>query len=428
MPRGLPFALGLLVILSMTGFAGAHRLRAPQPTLTFYFWGDATEYETNVIATQQVAAQLNVHIRNIHMSGDYETGLLARINAQNGPDIFYVPDWWLPGLAARGILLNLDSYVARDPSFQRRNYVPQALAGLTFHGHLYGLPRGFSPTVLYFNKDIFDQMHVAYPTTAWTLNDVLRAARTLTTRSHLGLLLHGGPGAGDKPNFFYFLWSFGADYIDRAGTRCTLTDRRAQQAFRWVLDLTYTYHVQPTSAQIAANGGWSGALFARGKVGMVLGTQRWFYLYTPLIGGGAPKLRWGAQVPPLALDGTHRYSYPGYAGLGIWAGSRNRDLAYQVGKAISQSAGQTAIARAGIDLPAYEPVLHSRAPFIAPDPRADAAALAALAYTRIPHYVVTMKDVQAALDRDLARLWLNRDTVTHATQTACHDLAPLLAP
>jgi multiple sugar transport system substrate-binding protein len=394
--------------------------------MTFYFWGDTTEYNTNVVATQQVARKLNVYIRNIDAQGDYENGLLTRIATHNGPDLFYAPDWWLPDLAAKGLLLNLDPYIAKDRSFNRRNYVPQALRGLTYHGHLYSLPRGFSPTVLYYNKDIFDQMHVAYPTANWTLADLLRAAQKLTNKQHWGLMLHNGPGAGDKPNFFYFLWSFGTDYVNGAGTMCTLTDNKARQAFQWVVDLTYKYHVQPTAAEIAKNGDWSGALFDSGKVAMVLGAQRWFYLYAPLIGTGAPPFRWDVQLPPLALDGIHRYSYPGYAGLGIWTGTRNRNLAYQVGKAISESAGQIAIAKAGIDLPAFEPALHSSAPFIAPDPQADTIALQAIPYTRIPHYVVNMRDVQLTLDHDLLNVWANKDTVAHATQKACSDINPLL--
>jgi ABC-type glycerol-3-phosphate transport system substrate-binding protein len=267
---------------------------------------------------------------------------------------------------------------------------------------------------------------VAYPTASWTLGDLLQAAKKLTTKDHWGLMLHLGPGASDKPSFFYFLWSFGADYINRAGTKCTLTDPRARQAFQWVLDLTYSYHVQPTAAEITANGGWSGALFTRGKVAMVLGAQRWFYHYAGLVGGAGPTFHWSAALPPLAMDGRHRYSYPGYTGLGIWPGTRNRDLAYQVAKAISQGAGQIAIATYGIDLPAYEPVLRSSAPFIAPDKQADEVSLEALKYTRMPHYVVRMQEIQAALDRDLANLWLNKDSVAHATQTACRDINPLL--
>lgn len=415
-----------IVVVGSSGFSDSRGSGAPRRTLTFYFWGNTTEYNTNVIATQQVAPEFNVYIRDVLQQGSYEDGLLSRIAAHNGPDIFYAPDWWLPELAAKGILLNLDPYVAKDPSFHRSDYVPQSLQGLTYHGHLYALPRGYSATVLYYNKDIFDQMHVAYPTASWTLNDLLTAARKLTNKDHWGLMLHNGPGASDKPNFFYFLWSFGTDYVNAAGTDCTLTDPRAQKAFQWVLNLTYKYHVQPTSAQIAANGGWSGALFTGGKVAMVLGAQRWFYLYAPLIGSSAPDFHWSAALPPLALDGKHRYSYPGYAGLGIWAGSKNHNLAYQVGKAISQSAGQIAIAKAGIDLPAFEPALHSSAPFIAPDPQADRVSIEALKYTRIPHYVVDMREIQVIMDRDLLNMWQNKDTVAHATQTTCRAIDPLL--
>jgi ABC-type glycerol-3-phosphate transport system substrate-binding protein len=166
-------------------------------------------------------------------------------------------------------------------------------------------------------------------------------------------------------------------------------------------------------------------MFDKGKAAMVLGAARWFYDYGPLIGKNAPKFRWSAQLPPLAVDGK-RYTYPGYAGMAIWSGTKNADLAFKVGSGISQSAGQRAIAIAGIDMPVYLPALHSNAVFIAPDKQADQVSLQALNYMRIPRYVVNMKEVQAALDHDLANYWQNQDTVQHATQATCSDINPLL--
>ena len=93
-------------------------------------------------------------------------------------------------LASKGVLLNLDPYIAKDPTFKRSDYMPQSLEGLTYKGHLYGLPRGMSASVLYYNKDIFDQMHVAYPIAKWTMTDLLNAAKRLTTKDHWGLVLH----------------------------------------------------------------------------------------------------------------------------------------------------------------------------------------------------------------------------------------------
>ena len=421
------FLLSLLLVLMVLGSSGgalAHRSGA-QTLLTFYFWGDATEYQENVVATRQAAAQNGVAIRNVQAQGAYETGLLTRIAASNGPDLFYVPDWWLPQLASKGVLLNLDPYIAKFPAlFKKSDFVPQSIEGMTYNGHLYGMPRGMSAGVLYYNKDIFDQMKVAYPSPNWTMADLLNAAKRLTTKDHYGLVMHS-PNSSDKPNLFWALWQFGADYLSADKKTCTLTDPKAQQALTWLRDLSYVHHVNPTPTEFSANGGFSGAVFGKGKAAMVLGAQRWFYDYGPLIGKDAPKFRWSAEVPPVASDGKH-YTYPGYAGMAIWAKTRNPELAFKVGSSIAQSAGQQAIARAGIDMPVYLPALHSSAVYIAPDKHADQVALQALNYMRIPRYVVNMKEVQAALDHDLANFWQNSDTVQHATQSTCNDINPLL--
>lgn len=414
----------ILLVLGSSSTTLAHRSGA-QVLLTFYFWGDQTEYHENVVATRQAAAANGVVIRNVQPQGAYETGLLTRIAAGNGPDFFYASDWWLPQLASKGVLLNLDPYIAKYPNlFKKSDFLPQALQGMTYNGHLYGLPRGMSGGVLYYNKDIFDQMKVPYPSPSWTMADLLNAAKKLTTKDHWGLMMHS-PNSSDKPNLFWALWQFGADYVSADLKSCTLTDPKAQQALTWLRDLTYTYHVNPNPTEFSANGGYAGTLFDKGKAAMVLGTQRWFYDYGPLIGPNAPKFRWSAELMPLANDGK-RYTYPGYAGMSIWSGTHHPDLAFKVGASIAQSIGQAAIARAGIDMPTYLPVLHSSAVYIAPDRHADQVALQALQSIRIPRYVVNMKEVQAALDHDLASFWLNGDTVQHATQTTCNDINPLL--
>jgi len=422
-------ALSLLLALTVavsSGFSLAQHVHG-NAVLTFYFWGGSGEYKENLAATADVARRLGVYVKKVQEQGNYEQGLLTRIAAHNGPDFFYVPDWWLPELASKGVLLNLDPYIAKYPDlFKRSDYVPQSIQGMTYKGHLYGLPRGYNATVVYYNKDIFDQMKVPYPKANWTMADLLSTAQKLTTKDHWGMALQNGPGAGDKPNFFWFLWQFGTDFLNPAKNQCLLSDPKAQQAFQWVLDLTYKYHVQPTATEVSANGGSASNLFVKGKVAMLLGTQRWMYLYGPLVGPDAPTFHWSVQLPPLAMDGKHRYSWPGYAGMAIWSGTQNPDLAFKVGSAISSSAGQKIIASVGSDMPTYKPALYSNAILIAPDHQADFISRDALQYTRIPTYVTAEKEVEAAISHDLGNLWDNKDTVAHATQTLCSDVNPLL--
>ncbi|MDF2950664.1 MAG: hypothetical protein K0S18_247, partial [Anaerocolumna sp.] len=47
-------------------------------------------------------------------------------------------------------------------------------------GKLYAIPAGVSTSLLFYNKDYFDQAGVEYPTDSWTWEDYMEAARKLT--------------------------------------------------------------------------------------------------------------------------------------------------------------------------------------------------------------------------------------------------------
>ena len=47
-----------------------------------------------------------------------------------------------------------------------------ALSAFTVDGVQYGLPGNFSNVVLVYNKDLFDQANLEYPTSDWTQDDV----------------------------------------------------------------------------------------------------------------------------------------------------------------------------------------------------------------------------------------------------------------
>ena len=51
---------------------------------------------------------------------------------------------------------------------------------LDSEGHLYGVPKYQGTLVLYYNKDLFDEYAVSYPTAAWTHDDYLAAMKELT--------------------------------------------------------------------------------------------------------------------------------------------------------------------------------------------------------------------------------------------------------
>ncbi|MDR1393509.1 MAG: sugar ABC transporter substrate-binding protein [Bifidobacteriaceae bacterium] len=56
------------------------------------------------------------------------------------------------------------------------------LEAYQFNGTQYALPASFSTVVLFYNKDLFDQAGVSYPTNDWTWDDEMSAAEAMTDK------------------------------------------------------------------------------------------------------------------------------------------------------------------------------------------------------------------------------------------------------
>jgi ABC-type glycerol-3-phosphate transport system substrate-binding protein len=102
--------------------------------------------------------------------------LYAMMAADQAPDIFYTNTVVRDRLAAEGRLLNLRT-VGRDDPFLSRLW-PDVLAGGTgADGGLYSIGNWTFTAGVYYNKDLFDALGIAYPDSAWTWDDMRVIAR-----------------------------------------------------------------------------------------------------------------------------------------------------------------------------------------------------------------------------------------------------------
>jgi multiple sugar transport system substrate-binding protein len=120
--------------------------------------------------------------------------LYAMMAAGQPPDIFYTNSIMRDELAASGRLLDLRTVSAGDP-FVTRLWPHVVAGGMAPDSGWYSLGNWEFTCGVYYRKDLFDAAGVAYPDTAWTWDDLVRAARALTVRS--------GPGATPTQYGFY---------------------------------------------------------------------------------------------------------------------------------------------------------------------------------------------------------------------------------
>ncbi len=237
--------------------------------------GDSLEPWNNAIAAFEKAyPDIKVNLEPVPQ--EYGTKLLANMAAGTGPDVFQVGDGDVATYVGQGIIEPLDPYITGADGFDlNTTFIPSVAAFGQIGGQTYLLTKDYSPLVLYYNKDIFDQEGVAYPTAEWTWADLLAAAQKLTTKDRWGIQIPNSWGD--------WLWTRGiVPIIAQNGGTLISDDGKTVEgymnseatvgAIQWYVDLFLKEKVAPSNADVAS---FSGAdLFTSGQVAM-LWTGRW---------------------------------------------------------------------------------------------------------------------------------------------------------
>ncbi len=164
--------------------------------------------------------------------------------------------------------LNLTPFIEKS-GYDLKDYWPALLESATYNGHIYGLPRDISVEALYYNKAIFDEVGLAYPTDQWTWDDLRAAAQKLSIIEangrvkRYGLAIEGGKWA---------LWvnqNKGSILDDlRNPTKSTLSEPAATQAIEFFAGLLND-KLAIRDADLSQAGG-DAAVFQSGQAAMII--------------------------------------------------------------------------------------------------------------------------------------------------------------
>jgi multiple sugar transport system substrate-binding protein len=192
--------------------------------------------------------------------------LWASGDAAAVPDVLFL--WPTPRYAAEGVLEDLDPWIEKS-GYNVDDYWPALLESAMYDGSIYGFPRDIGLEVLYYNKDIFDEAGVEYPTEDWTWDDLLAAAEKLTVVESSGRVSRYALGMeGGK----YALWlnQNGAGMLDdmRNPSKCTLAEPAAVEAIQFFADMMANNYAMQDAALSQAGG--DAAVFQSGQVAMII--------------------------------------------------------------------------------------------------------------------------------------------------------------
>nr|WP_269846531.1 sugar ABC transporter substrate-binding protein [Paenibacillus roseus] len=206
----------------------------------------------------------NIKIEWVDIGNERYQKTLTLISGGNPPDILYINDWTLP-LATRGVLMPLDDFIKEDHSFNLDEFYPSIIDAYKLDGKLYGLPQDLSPTVIYYNKDLFDQANLPYPADDWTQDDFITAAKKLTNpaKKQYGFIL-------STWNTEYDGWMLrnGASLFTPDLKKSAVDSPEALKALQLLKQIVVDDHVSPNPAEIQAMGQYDYALFRNRQLAM----------------------------------------------------------------------------------------------------------------------------------------------------------------
>ena len=111
---------------------------------------------------------------------EYWTMLEAGAQGGSLPDVFWMHSNESQRYMSNDMLLDLTDKIAASDVIDPANY-PDDIWGLyTYEDKYYAVPKDIDTIALWYNKTMFDEAGLEYPTADWTWDDVTEAARKLT--------------------------------------------------------------------------------------------------------------------------------------------------------------------------------------------------------------------------------------------------------
>ena len=101
----------------------------------------------------------NITVKYEVVNADYEKKIQADAVADTMADVFYMDVFWAPDWIDKGLAIPLDEYIEAE-GVKLDEFEPSLLKGFQWNGHTYGLPKGFSPLGLFYNKKMFEEAGV----------------------------------------------------------------------------------------------------------------------------------------------------------------------------------------------------------------------------------------------------------------------------
>ncbi len=282
---------------------------------------------------------------------EYETTYTTRL-ATSPHDVYAVPDGVFKQWYATGKMLNLTQLINSSDILDLGGMYDSVVTRFQNNGVQYVIPRDISTHVMYYNKDYFDEMGVAYPAKnhRMTVDEAVTMWKALTKKdSGTGkITTYGNVGLGIEG----LVWSAGGDFMNPARNGYptdTNTINGLTKAYQFMQDAYFTHNVLVPSKEIGAM--TSSTFFSQQRVATLIDGSWNMATFRNL------DFDWDITYVPAFTDNPNENGWSGSVGYAINSALNQtpRGLAaWKLVEYIGSPEGQEILSATGFQFPLYE--------------------------------------------------------------------------
>lgn len=278
---------------------------------------------------------------------EYWTMLEAGAQGGSLPDVFWMHSNESQRYMSNDMLLDLTDKIKDSDLIDPENY-PEDIWGLyTYDDKYYAVPKDIDTIALWYNKTLFDEAGLDYPTADWTWDDVTEAAKKLTKDdgSQYGLAMRND---NNQAGYYNLIYDNGGYIISDDKTKSGWDDEKTIAAMQtlegWIKD-----GVIPSLETMSENN--EDVLFEAGKIAM---TCQGSWMLAAFKENEYTAANCDCvELPKNAETGRRASSYNGL-GWAASASGEHTDEAWQLIEYLGSKEAQEKQAELGVTMSAYK--------------------------------------------------------------------------
>ncbi|GAA0317022.1 hypothetical protein GCM10008967_04510 [Bacillus carboniphilus] len=213
-------------------------------------------------------------IETLSIPSDYYVKISTLISSKNTPDFFWMTQELVSKYAELGAIADLSTSLSESEHLNPDDFYEGVLASATYDDKQYGVPWIANPLMVYYNKDLFDEAGVAYPspTDDWTWEEFIEIAKKLTVQKedvNGGKYQQFGTVVDGWPNIETFIWAGGGDIIAADGEEILLDTEESLQGLD-ILNEILESKITPSYSEVSSLGS-NNVWFEKQRAAMFMG-------------------------------------------------------------------------------------------------------------------------------------------------------------